>query len=79
MSLSQQREASQKKVRLHCPNPNCDYSWMYTGRLLHYATCPSCRRNVKIQNNKTETSQSVAVSSPSQVEAVKSTLAEANV
>lgn len=78
MSFSQQKEANQKKVRIRCPNTNCDYSWTYSGRLLFYATCPSCRRNVKIQGNKIESPQSVQVGSPSQIVAVKSTPAGAD-
>jgi hypothetical protein len=67
MSVSQRREANQKQIQMTCPNPDCNYRWIYTGRLLHYATCPSCRRNVKIQDNKMETPQSVQVGSPSQI------------
>ena len=37
---------------IHCPNSNCDYTWRYSGRLSFYATCPSCRKNVKIAENK---------------------------
>jgi hypothetical protein len=61
MPISQKEGANQKKVRIRCSNPNCDYSWMYSGRLLYYATCPSCRRNVKIHDNKIELPQSVQV------------------
>ena len=61
MPISQKEEANQKKVRMRSSNPNCDYSWMYSGRLLYYATCPSCRRNVKIHDNKIELPQSVQV------------------
>lgn len=42
---------SQRTV-IHCPNSNCDYTWRYSGRLSFYATCPSCRRNIKIAENK---------------------------
>jgi hypothetical protein len=78
MSFRQSKEADQRRVRIRCPNPNCDYSWMYSGRLLYYATCPSCRRNVKIQVNKVESPQSIQVGHPSQIAAVRNTPAGAD-
>jgi hypothetical protein len=30
----------------------CGYTWYYTGRMVFYATCPSCKRNIKIEKNK---------------------------
>ena len=39
---------------IHCPNSSCDYTWRYFGRLAFYATCPSCRRNIRIAENKKE-------------------------
>lgn len=39
-------------VKIRCPNQNCQYLWDYRGRFSYYATCPSCRRNVKILDNK---------------------------
>jgi hypothetical protein len=78
MLKSRQREAN-KKVRIRCSNPNCDYVWTYSGRLFFYATCPSCRRNVKIHDNKTELQQSVRIGPPSQIAAVRNTSAGADV
>jgi hypothetical protein len=46
---------------IHCPNTSCDYTWRYSGRLSFYATCPSCRRNIKIAENKKQQLQSVQV------------------
>jgi len=48
-----------KRILIKCPNPDCKYSWWYSGRLVVYATCPSCRRNIKVSQNKIETFQSV--------------------
>jgi hypothetical protein len=63
---------------IHCPNPSCDYTWNYAGRFFLYATCPSCRRNVKISENKVEkpaSLQSVQVRGQSRTAAlVKDTL-----
>jgi hypothetical protein len=44
-----------------CANLICDYTWRYAGRFSFYATCPSCRRNVKISENKVEPLQYVQV------------------
>ena len=41
-------------IIIHCLNPKCNYAWRYAGRFSFYATCPSCRRNVKISENKVE-------------------------
>jgi hypothetical protein len=60
-------------VWIHCPNPACDYVWRYSGRFFLYATCPSCRRNVKISENKVEkpkSLQSVQVRGQSQTVAL---------
>jgi hypothetical protein len=46
-------------ILIKCPNHGCQYSWRYSGRLVVYATCPSCRRNVKVSQNKVETLQSL--------------------
>jgi hypothetical protein len=57
---------------IRCPNPICDYIWRYAGRFFLYATCPSCRRNVKISENKVEkpaSLQSVQVWAPRQTAA----------
>lgn len=52
---------------IHCPNSSCDYTWRYLGRFSFYATCPSCRRNIKIAENKLKSQlQSVKVGCHSQ-------------
>ena len=51
-------EPNLKGILVRCPNPNCEYTWRYLGRFFYYATCPSCRKNVKIQDNKVESLQS---------------------
>ncbi|CAN5161030.1 hypothetical protein BH18THE2_BH18THE2_23330 [soil metagenome] len=53
---------------LHCPNPRCDYTWRYLGRFSFYATCPSCRRNIKISENKIESLQPARTCSPKSTE-----------
>ena len=40
------------RMRIQCPNSECRYGWNYRGSLRIYATCPSCRRHVKIAENK---------------------------
>ena len=47
----------EKYVEIRCPNTSCLYEWKYRGRFRFYATCPSCRRNVKISENKIGTLQ----------------------
>ena len=65
-NMNNQRD-SQGTV-IHCPNSNCEYTWRYSGRFSFYATCPSCRRNIKIAENKEKSqSQSVEVDRPSQI------------
>ena len=49
-------------VWIRCPNTLCAYKWQYTGRFFIYATCPSCRHNVKISENKIESPQSLQLS-----------------
>jgi hypothetical protein len=68
-----------KRILIRCPNSNCGYTWMYSGRFLYYATCPSCRRNVKIQDNKIEWPQSVPVGARGQIEAGGNIPAEADI
>jgi hypothetical protein len=41
-------------TKIRCPNTSCLYEWEYRRRFRFYATCPSCRRNVKISENKVE-------------------------
>jgi hypothetical protein len=65
-------ELGDKGILINCPNPKCKYRWKYGGSLL-YATCPSCRRNVKILENKMESLQSAQVGSQVQTTTVAST------
>ena len=58
-------------VVLHCPNSKCNYQWRYFGRFSFYATCPSCRRNIKIQENKVTPLPSVQVRGQRQIAAVR--------
>ncbi len=44
-------EQSNRKF-IQCPNPECKHRWEYRGRLLFYASCPSCRKNLKIKDNQ---------------------------
>jgi hypothetical protein len=44
-------------VLVRCPNPSCNYEWKYTGHFFIYATCPSCRHNIKIAENRIEALQ----------------------
>jgi len=60
-------------VLVHCPNLDCNYTWLYAGRFILYATCPSCRRSIKISKNKIESPQSVTVGSQGQIAAVTTT------
>jgi hypothetical protein len=39
-------------IKIRCPNILCLYEWKYRGRFRFYATCTSCRRNVRISENK---------------------------
>jgi hypothetical protein len=51
------KSIEKKHVKMRCPNRNCEYEWDYGGRFDIYATCPSCRRNVRISENRIETLQ----------------------
>ena len=66
-------ESKLKGILIQCPNSKCAYTWMYSGRFYYYATCPSCRRNVKIQDNKIESLQSVQLGTEDQLAAVANT------
>jgi hypothetical protein len=68
---SHKTETISHGVPLRCSNTKCGYEWQYTGRFFIYATCPSCRRNVKIAENKVETLQSVQVRGHRQTAAAK--------
>jgi hypothetical protein len=66
MQQAEKEKLNGKKGHLlKCPRSGCGYTWMCTGRFLLYATCPSCRRNVRIFENKIEL-QSVPVGGQSQ-------------
>jgi hypothetical protein len=61
---------------IHCPNQSCDYTWRYFGKFAFFATCPSCRKNIKIAENKISSQlQSVKVECPSQIAVDSSALA----
>jgi len=70
---------AQRGSWIHCPNPSCEYTWRYLGRFFLYATCPSCRRNVKIEENKIESARSAQVGSQGQTTAVGNVSAEADI
>ena len=65
-------------IQIRCNNPACLYEWRYTGHFFFYATCPSCRRNIRISQNRIEMLQSDRVRGQSQTAAavVKSTAAQ---
>ena len=58
-------------VLVHFTNLDCNYRWRYAGRFILYATCPSCRRSIKISKNKIESPQSVTVGSQGQIAALR--------
>jgi hypothetical protein len=61
---------SERGVWICCPHKDCEYIWLYTGHFFIYATCPSCRRNIKIHENKMELPpQSVQVRGQRQIAA----------
>jgi hypothetical protein len=66
------KETILTSIELECPY--CGYKWSYGGRFFIYATCPSCRRNIRINENKVvEVSsllQSVTVRGQQQIAAV---------
>lgn len=41
-----------------CTRKNCNYMWRYRGYGMFFATCPRCRRNIKIPKNKVEETKS---------------------
>lgn len=42
-------------IWIRCPSSICgNHEWLYRGRSFIYATCPSCKRNVLISQNKRE-------------------------
>jgi hypothetical protein len=57
MNIHSMKEAvrvSEKRlgILIQCPHSDCKYKWKYRGRFLFYASCPSCRRNLKIGENQ---------------------------
>ena len=71
MSLSQQKQRTKADIWLRCPNPICNWEWNYRGHFFIYASCPSCRKNIKIQENKIIESQSLSRFDPSQTQAIR--------
>jgi hypothetical protein len=65
---------AEKGILVRCPNSDCTYLWRYAGRFILYATCPSCRRNIKILENAIKSPQSVQVSGQGQTAAVRNTI-----
>ena len=57
-------------VYVHCSNTRCNYRWRYKGQSTFYASCPYCRRNVKISENKDEWLQSAQVGTQDQTATV---------
>ena len=72
-------ESNLKGTLIRCPNRTCEYTWEYVGRFFYYATCPSCRKNVKIQDNKIESPQSVQVGARGQIQQAEISPAEADI
>jgi hypothetical protein len=67
--ISEEKEG----VYVHCSNTRCNYRWRYKGQSTFYASCPYCRRNVKISENKTKSLQSAQVDRPVQTTTVATT------
>ena len=65
-----QQETVSHGVPIKCSNTRCQYEWTYKGRFSIYATCPSCRHNIKISENKVESPQSLKVGTRKETEAV---------
>jgi hypothetical protein len=64
-------------VFVRCNNESCNKEWLYRGNGLFYATCPCCRRNVKLSENKIKVPQSFEVGARKKTVAVApSTLQE---
>jgi hypothetical protein len=57
-------------ILVRCSNPNCQHRWYYKGRSLFYASCPFCRRNIKLNirsfENRTTSLQSDRGDQPQQ-------------
>jgi Zn finger protein HypA/HybF involved in hydrogenase expression len=64
------KEKMHMGIRIQYPNPFCEnYQQTYHGRFLVYATCPSCKRNVRISQNKNESPlRSVELGTRKQIE-----------
>ena len=50
---------SKNQFVIKCSNKNCEYIWKYRGKFLIYATCPSCRHNIKIKENILQDSRNI--------------------
>jgi hypothetical protein len=58
MSNIETSAPTNKGVLIDCTNRECRYKWVYKGRSAFYASCPCCRRNIKISENKVKSLQS---------------------
>jgi hypothetical protein len=58
-------------ILVRCSNPNCRHRWYYKGRSIFYASCPFCRRNIKLNikpvENKMNSLQSAEVGGHGQI------------
>jgi hypothetical protein len=57
--MSKQKQKVIKKnrplgIKVRCNNPIYGYEWRYNGNFFIYTTCPSCRKNVKISQNRVD-------------------------
>jgi hypothetical protein len=57
-------------IYVHCGNNRSNYRRPYQGQGTFYASCPYCRREVKISENKAESLQSAQVDRPVQTTTV---------
>lgn len=58
-------------VPLECPNSECRHTWKYNGKSKFYTSCPYCRTNVHVINNKVDAYMSRSLNLHSQDENVK--------
>lgn len=63
-------ENYERGVIITCPKTDCMYTWRYAGRFTIYATCPSCRRNVKLLDNRVKLSHSEKNDDPSHTDVI---------
>ena len=68
----EQNEETNIEIRILRPNLiRGDYERIYQGKFLIYATCPSCKRDIHVSGNRTESQlQPVELGRQRQVEAV---------